>query len=81
MNNNVDQNQTKNQSVKKKKYWLIPIYVFLVAVLAPVINVALRLLGIESTIISTIATMIYVIGGFTFIPSIIVAIVLGSKNK
>lgn len=70
-----------NKNKKKKKYWLIPVLVFIAMVVFPVISNTLRIVGINISIISTISTLIYVICGLAFIPSIIVAIVLSNKNK
>lgn len=80
INQNIQQ-PAVNKPTKKKKYWLIPIYVFLAMILAPIINITLRLLGVSSSIIGSISTIIYVVCGLAFIPSIIVAIVLSNKNK
>ena len=77
--NNQQLNQNKN--TKKKKYWLIPVLVFVAMIVFPVISNTLRIVGINISIISTISTLIYVICGLAFIPSIIVAIVLSNKNK
>jgi len=75
------QQLNKNQNKKKKKYWLIPVLVFVAMIVFPVISNTLRIVGINISIISTISTLIYVICGLAFIPSIIVAIVLSNKNK
>ena len=80
LNSNFQQ-LNKNQNKKKKKYWLIPVLVFVAMIVFPVISNTLRIVGINISIISTISTLIYVICGLAFIPSIIVAIVLSSKNK
>ena len=79
-NQNIQQ-PVVNKPIKKKKYWLIPLYVFLAMILAPIINITLRLVGVSSSIIGSISTIIYVLCGLAFIPSIIVAIVLSCKNK
>ena len=80
LNTNI-QPSVENKKVRKKKYWLIPILVFVLMILAPIINITLRLVGVDSSIIGSISTIIYVLCGLAFIPSIIVAIVLSSKNK
>lgn len=80
LNSNFQQ-LNKNQNKKKKKYWLIPVLVFVAMIVFPVISNTLRIVGINISIISTISTLIYVICGLAFIPSIIVAIVLSNKNK
>ena len=74
INQNIQQ-PVVNKPTKKKKYWLMPIYVFLAMILAPIMNLTLRLVGFDSSIIASISTIIYVLCGFAFIPSIIVAIV------
>ena len=76
-----NQQAIESKKNKKKKYWLIPLYVFLTMILAPIINITLRLVGIESSVIGSITTIIYILCGFAFIPSIIVAIVLSYRKK
>lgn len=66
---------------KKKKYWLIPVSVFVAMIVFPVFSITLRIVGVESSIISSISTLIYVLCGFAFIPSVIVAIVLSCRKK
>lgn len=69
-----------NKSIKNKKYWLIPLYVFLAMFLTPIIDLTLRLFGLKSVVINSISAIIIVLCGFAFIPSIIVAIILSCKN-
>lgn len=78
---NQSQQQVVNKPIKKKKYWLIPVFIFIAMILAPTINITLRLVGVGSSIIGSISTIIYVLCGLAFIPSIIFAIVLSCKNK
>lgn len=72
-------NQVQNN--KKKKYWLIPFFVFLTMILVPILNITLRLVDVESSIIASFSSVIYVICGIAFIPSVIIAIVLSCKKK
>ncbi len=70
-----------NKKKKKKKYWLIPVLVFIAMIVFPVFSNTLRIVGVESSIISSISTLIYVLCGFAFIPSIIIAIILSCRKK
>jgi len=71
----------QEQNNKKKKYWLIPVFIFLAMILAQIVNITLRLVGVESPIISSFLSVMYVVCGIAFIPSVVVAIVLSCKNK
>lgn len=73
--------QYNNLNAKKKKYWLIPVCVFLMMILAPLINITLKLLNFNSSISGSISTVIYVICGLLFIPSIIIAVILSHKDN
>lgn len=70
-----------NNNNKKKKYWLIPLLTFVTMIVSKLIEFVLLISGIKSQFANTLFNTIFVICGFAIIPTIIVAIVLGSKNK
>lgn len=94
INNNSNQNQGK---VKKKKYWLIPVCNFTFAIICEVSVFVIRIIdyanrdsisgiGDNSSspfmeLFTKMLSSIYFILMFLFIPSIIIAIILHSKNK
>lgn len=70
-----------NSDNKKKKYWLIPLLTFVTMIVSKLIEFVLLISGIKSQFANTLFNTIFVICGFAIIPTIIVAIVLGIKNK
>lgn len=70
-----------NNDNKKKKYWLIPLLTFVTMIVSKLIEFVLLISGIKSQFVNTLFNTIFVICGFAIIPTIVVAIVLGIKNK
>ncbi len=70
-----------NNDNKKKKYWLIPLLTFVTMIVSKLIEFVLLISGIKSQFANTLFNTIFVICGFAIIPTIVVAIVLGIKNK
>lgn len=66
---------------KKKKYWVIPLIVFATMIISKIIQVTLSMLEVKLEILNTLFNLIFLICGFAVIPSIILAIILGTIKK
>ena len=81
--------QTSKQLPKKKKYWLIPVGLFLIGFFSSIATTVFKLLSYnESDVnvymkgISSLFSILSVISWFLVVPGIIVAIILSvQKNK
>lgn len=76
-----EQQPTESKPIKKKKYWLIPIYVFLIMFFSMLIPAILSLFEIKIPFISNVLNVVGILCGIGFFPSIIIAIALSVKNK
>lgn len=89
VNNNMQQNnsgQMNNnqtgfvqQNKKKKKYWLIPVFVFVLMLGSNLIRSVLSLFEVKSGFFDALFGTMSLICGFAVIPTVILAVVLSLK--
>lgn len=70
-----------NEINKKKRYWIIPVLVFATMITSKLAQFILRMFEYKTEFTNTLFNTIFYICGFAVIPSIILVIVLNTKNK
>lgn len=73
--------QPQNYKNRKKKYWLIPLFTFVIMIVSKIIEFVLLISGIKSQFANTFLNIIFIICGFAVVPTIIVAVILGTTKK